>query len=255
MRVTVLGCGASAGVPLVGCRCAVCRSDNPKNKRLRVSVLVEEAGKKVLVDTSPDLRAQCLAHDVSQVDAIIFTHDHADHTHGIDDVRSFNYHAEREIPILGDAPTLQALQSRFPYAFLEKPSINWMRPTLAPRALEYGREEEVAGLRVLPFKQLHGKVVTMGLRFGKFAYSTDVNALDDTAFAALAGVDTWMVDSLRYTPSYSHANLELTLSWVARLRPRRAILTHMAHDLDYDTLRRELPPGVEPAYDGMVIDL
>lgn len=254
--MTVLGCGASAGVPLIGCGCAVCRSSHPKNKRLRVSVLVEDSGRKVLIDTSPDLREQCLRYGITAVDAIVYTHDHADHTHGVDEVRAFNHHSGREMPIYGDRQTIAMLRQRFPYAFIQpKPEISWIRPCLIPHEIELGKAFSAGEMTFLPFAQKHGKLPTVGLRVGNFAYSTDVNALDDDAFDALRGIDIWVVDCLRYAPSYSHAHLALTLEWIRRAQPRLAVLTHMAHDFDYDTLAGELPENAVPAYDGMVLEL
>lgn len=255
MRVTLLGSGSSAGTPEVGCDCAVCRSDEPRNQRLRASLLVEEGGKRLLIDTSPDLRQQALRAGFSRVDAVLYTHDHADHTGGIDDLRAFNVRADAAIPVYGSRETLELLKHRYSYAFLEKPHV-WYRPCLEPHIFPDKPvfDYVVQGVSFTAFEQGHGKIKTYGYRFGDFAYSTDVDVLPETAFAALEGVDTWIVDCLRYSTSYTHAHLERTLGWIERVKPRMAILTHMAHDFDYHTLLAQLPAGVIPGYDGIVLE-
>lgn len=253
----MLGCGGSAGVPSIGCSCSVCTSTNPKNNRTRVSIFIEINGINILVDTSPDLRQQVLREKISRIDAVLYTHDHADHVHGIDELRSFNYLLGAPLPVFGDIYTMDILQKRFAYAFMEKPQNQWYRPTLLPNTVAGGaiRQFEVLGVPVTAFEQNHGKGVSLGYRIGNFAYSTDTDFLPDSAFEALAGVDTWVVDCLRYTPAPTHAHLETTLSWIDRLKPKQAILTHMAHELDYDILSAELPPGVLVGYDGLEIHL
>lgn len=256
MKITLLGTGASAGVPLIGCKCAVCVSLNPKNRRLRSSILVEDNGMVLLVDSSPDLRQQALAAKLTHIDGVLYTHAHADHTHGIDEIRSFNYLSNKPIPAYADATTLANLKQSFPYAFLPAiPHYGWFRPCLIPHPLEPGHAFKAASMEVLPFLQTHGKITTLGFRFGAMAYSTDVNHLDENAFAVLEGVSLWIIDCLRYTPSPTHADLALTLAWIERVKPKRAILTHMSHDFDYDSLTKSLPEGVEPGYDGMVIEM
>ncbi|MBY0407988.1 MAG: MBL fold metallo-hydrolase [Rickettsiales bacterium] len=257
MRVTLLGSGSSAGVPEVGCVCEVCRSDNPKNKRTRASLLIEVDGKNLLVDTSPDLRQQALREGFSRVDAVLYTHDHADHTGGIDDMRAFNVRADAPIPVYGDHATLELLKQRYAYAFLPKPERAWYRPCLVAHVLPEDAvfDFEVLGVKVTAFAQIHGKIKTFGYRVGNFAYSTDVEQLPETAFAALAGVDTWIVDCLRYSESYTHSNFQRTLEWIERVGPRLAILTHMAHDFDYTKLSSALPAGVVAGYDGIVAQI
>lgn len=255
MRVTVLGCGGSTGVPFIGCDCGVCRSDDPRNKRTRVSVLVEAGGSNLLIDTSPDLRQQALRENIRSLDAVLYTHDHADHLHGIDEMRSFNYLADDSIPVYGDAATLAELKQRFPYAFLPRPEGIWYRPSLTPRAIpEPLAEFEAAGVKVRPVEQRHGKHRTLGFRIGGFAYSTDCNELPDATLEALQGLEVWLVDCLRPTPSPSHAHLELTLRWIEQVKPKLAVLTHMSHDFDYDSLLNSLPKNVIPAHDGLVLE-
>lgn len=258
MKITILGCGHSLGVPVIGCECAVCNSKNPKNRRLRVSVLVETGDNNIIIDTSPDFREQILSININRLDGVLYTHDHADHVHGIDDLRSFNILQKDVIPVYSNSQILESLQKRFAYTFLPKPTENAMfRPSLSANILPDVPIYEfmVDKTKVTAFEQQHGKSITLGYRIGDFAYSTDVNELSDSAFEALDGVKCWVVDCLRYTPSYSHSHLEATLEWIARVKPEQAILTHMAHEFDYDKLSGELPAGVYPAYDGMVIEI
>jgi len=241
---------------MIGCQCPVCTSKNPKNKRSRVSVLIEIKGKNLLIDTSPDLRDQMLREGVSRVDAVLYTHDHADHTHGIDDLRSFNYLSNASIPIYADQATYDSLCMRFGYAFASVPEI-WYRPSLTAHILPDApvHSFEVLGIPVTCFEQLHGGSKTLGYRIGDFAYSTDTDGLPESAYDALAGVKTWIVDCLRYKKSMTHATVDMALEWVRRVQPELAILTHMSHELDYEVLSRELPRGVVPGYDGMTITL
>lgn len=256
LKVTMLGSGASGGVPLIGCECAVCASNNPKNRRSRVSILIESATTRLMVDTSPDLRTQCLQQGISRVDAILITHDHADHTHGLDDTRSFNFHRNGPVPLYAEAECLAALQAKFAYAFgAPRQEYGWYRPCLIPHAvtLPAAGPLTIGDLKLIIFPQTHGRITSLGIRIGDFAYSTDVNHLPEEAFAALEGVRVWIVDCLGYKPAPTHAHLEQTLAWIGRVRPERAILTHMSHQFDYETLAAALPPGVEPGYDGLVL--
>jgi phosphoribosyl 1,2-cyclic phosphate phosphodiesterase len=254
MRVRILGCGTSSGVPRVGNDWGSCDSANPKNRRRRVSILVEWEKARILVDTPPDIREQLLDADVNDVDAVIWTHDHADHCHGIDDLRQL-YHA-RGRPVAGYArpDTLESLQHRFAYAFDGKdgyPAV--VRPHPLPNHMN------LAGLSIRTVDQPHGNITTAGLRFdagGKtVVYSTDFNALTDKMEIAFQGVDLWIVDALRRRPHPSHPHLAQAIEWIERLRPAKAVLTHMDNSMDYEALRAELPEGVEPAYDGMEIAL
>lgn len=260
MRVTLLGCGNSTGVPVIGCHCPVCQSTNPKNTRLRVSVHIEINNLSIVIDTSPDFRQQILLNKINKIDAVLYTHDHADHTHGIDDLRPFNYVQNSDIAVYGARQTLESLQNRFVYAFLPRPPEGAMfRPSLVPQVIEMGGNSaqcfNVQDIEITAFEQQHGKFTTLGYRIGDFAYSTDVDHLPESAFAALEGVKYWVVDCLRYTPSYSHSHLERTLEWIKRVQPEKAILTHMAHELEYDALAAQLPPGVVPGYDGLTLTI
>lgn len=256
MRVTMLGCGPSWGVPRIGNEWGACDPNNPKNRRTRCAVLVEAAGSTVLIDTPPDLRQQLLAAQPGKIDAVLFTHAHADHSHGIDDLRSVNKLSGKPLPIYADAQTMAELKARFRYIFAPvdaEAKTAFYKPAVEPH--EVGGPFTAAGLDVVPFVQDHGFSKTLGFRFGKFAYSTDVFMLDDAAFAALAGIEVWIVDCIRYKLHVTHSHLERTLEWIARVKPQRAILTHMDENLDYETLRRALPLGVEPGYDGLVIEI
>jgi phosphoribosyl 1,2-cyclic phosphate phosphodiesterase len=254
MRVTVLGCGPSTGVPVIGGNWGRCDPNDRRNRRRRVSVLVEIGGTAILIDTSPDLREQLLDAGVDRIDAVVLTHAHADHLHGIDDLRSVNRLMGSAIPLYADAKTLTEIGSRFGYVLkpVEEPG-RFYKPTLTPH--EIVGPFEVRGISVVPFAQDHGFSVTLGLRIGGFAYSTDVTELDDNAFAALEGVELWIVDCLRREPHPTHSHLAKTLSWILRVRPGRAVLTHMDQSLDYCELSSELPSGVEPGCDGLVIEL
>jgi phosphoribosyl 1,2-cyclic phosphate phosphodiesterase len=256
MKVTILGCGPSWGVPLIGGDWGACDPANPKNRRRRASILVEERGKTILVDTSPDMRDQLLDAGLKRLDAVLFTHAHADHLHGIDDLRSINRLMRAEIPVYATRRTLDDIERRFGYVFAPvKPGLGtvYYKPLLRPEAIS--GPFDAAGIGVTPFAQNHGFSETTGFRFGRFAYSTDVIELDEAAFAALAGVEVWAVDCIRRQPHVTHSHLEKTLGWIARVKPRRAVLTHMDESLDYESLRRELPAGVEPGFDGMVLEV
>ena len=251
MRVTILGCGTAGGVPRIGNDWGACDPQEPRNRRRRASIRVEQGATSVLIDASPDLRQQALDAGMDRLDAVLFTHEHADHSHGFDDLRFFNRLTGRPVPVHADARTLASLQDRFAYAFSAG---SLYHQIVAGHQID--GPFQVGELAVTPFRQHHGpKLDTLGFRCGAFAYSTDVAELPEDAFAVLAGIDTWVVDALQIRPHITHAHLEKTLSWIARVKPRRAVLTHMGADLDYRTLRATLPAGIEPAFDGMVIEV
>jgi phosphoribosyl 1,2-cyclic phosphate phosphodiesterase len=262
LKVTVLGCGSSPGTPRIGNDWGACDPNEPKNRRSRCSILLEriDAGgtTRVLVDTGPDVRAQLLAANVNAVDAVVYTHSHADHVHGIDDLRAFWQNTHRLVDVYADMPTFARLDQAFGYCFATAPGSAYP-PILKHHPIAAGAAFMVAGaggpLTLLPFRQIHGDIETLGLRVGNFAYSCDVSDFPDTAAATLAGLDAWIVDALRYKRHPSHLSVDEAIAWVGRVGPKRAVLTHMHIDLDYATLVRELPPGIEPAYDGMIIDL
>jgi len=250
VKVTILGCGTSGGVPRIGPLWGRCNPDNPKNRRRRVSILVEDRDTSLLVDTSPDLREQCLDAGINHLDGVLYTHDHADHTHGIDDLRGIAHAMGRKVDIFANAETLAVLRQRFGYVFESVAGY----PTIA-NAHEITGPFRVGGIDVSPFTQIHGPITSLGFRFGPVAYSTDLNALPEEAFDTLQGVKVWIVDALRYDPHPTHAHLDLTLEWIERVRPEKAILTHMTWDMDYDEVKSRLPDHIVPAYDGMTIEI
>lgn len=266
LDVRILGCGSSGGVPRIGegaPNWGVCDPANPKNRRTRCSILVARksaAGEtRALVDTSPDMREQLLAAHVGRLDGVLITHDHADQLHGLDDLRVVTMNIKRRLDLWSDRRGLEGVRSKFNYCF-ETPDGSDYPPILnAHEIAEPFTPFEIAGaggaIPVLAFGQNHGRIRSLGFRFGPVAYSPDVDGLDDAAYAALAGVECWIVDALRITPHPSHAHLARTLEWITQVKPKRAILTNMHVDMDYDTLIRDLPPGVEPGYDGMTIQV
>ncbi len=256
MRVTILGCGGSNGVPTIGNRWGECDPTNPKNRRRRPSVLVEEGGTTILIDTSPDLREQFLDAGVERLDAVLYSHDHADHSHGIDDLREINRLMAADIPVYGLQETMQTLTARFYYCFEQiNQGQSYFRPVLLSNIISGVEPFTINNIVVTPFLQDHGYTLTVGYRFGSFAYSTDVLRLDEAAFSVLDGITDWVVDCVRRDPHPVHSHLENTLEWIDRVKPRRAWLTHMNNTLDYAALAATLPPGVMPAHDGLVIEI
>lgn len=254
MKIQVLGCGPSAGVPMLGSVWGACDPKNPKNRRRRGSLMIERRDTRLLIDTAVDMREQCLDAGIDLIHGVLYTHSHADHTHGIDDLRAFNFSKGGPIDVYGNAVTLLEIKRRFEYAFGPiKYNAPWHRPSLI--AHEINGPFEIGNLSIIPFEQIHGKSLSVGYRFGSVAYSTDVNRLPESAFECLNKLDCWFVACLGYSPSESHANLEKTLLWIKRVAPKRAILTYMANELDYEMLRKQLPRGVEPAFDGMIVEI
>jgi phosphoribosyl 1,2-cyclic phosphate phosphodiesterase len=263
LKVTILGCGSSGGVPRIGGPegrgdWGACDPHEPKNRRRRCSLLVERGATQVLVDTSPDIREQLIDARVSRLDGVLITHDHADQSHGIDDLRMVAQNMMRRVDVYGTDDTLRALTGRFGYCFkghevAAYPAILEARLIARPFS-DFAIEGQGGPIGVRAFDQDHGTMVSQGFRFGPVAYSSDVFDLADEAFETLSGVECWIVDALRYRPHPTHAHVEKALGWIARVRPRRAVLTNLHIDLDYQTLVRSLPKGVEPAYDGMVLE-
>ena len=262
MRVTLLGTGGSAGVPLIGGadgsgNWGVCDPSEPRNQRTRTSIVIEsDSGSRLLVDTSPEMRSQLLACRVPGVDAVLYTHAHADHITGLDDVRILNRIAGRPLDAFGTKATLEELGRRFGYAFRPWQPPGFFRPVMVAREVTAGETVGIANMQVKLIDQDHGFSHSLGLRIGAFGYSTDVMNLDETALDALRGIDTWVVGCfLRHEVHKTHANLEQVLAWAKRLRPRRTVLTHIGTDMDWAWLRANLPTGVEPGYDGMRLEL
>jgi phosphoribosyl 1,2-cyclic phosphate phosphodiesterase len=250
MKITILGSGTSTGVPMVGCHCPVCTSSDPKDTRTRASILFEIAGKFILVDTSPDLRRQALENAIPHVDAVLFTHTHADHINGIDDLRGFHLLHKRVIPCYGSKETLDLITRNFSYIFTGA-SPGGYTPLLEPH--QVNGPFHLFGQTILPLPLVHGYSYSTGYRIGDVAYLTDCSRIPDTSMHQLSGLDILILDALRYTPHISHFNIEESLKVVEVLKPRRTILTHLTHEVAHrDT--EKLPPGVELAYDGMILE-
>ena len=254
IEVTILGCGSSGGVPLIGNIWGPCDANDSRNTRRRVSILVKKNKKTFLVDTSPDLRMQMLDAKVKDVDAVLYTHSHADHVHGIDDLRAFCWQRKdnKPLPIYSDQYTIDQITNRFDYAFENKygPAV----PSLAANTISIGNNT-IQGVNVEAIKQIHGKGFSLGYRFDNVAYSTDVNNLPNESMEQLKDLDLWIVDCVRYEPHYSHSHFDQTISWIKQLKPKKAILTHMGHWLDYNELKNKCPDNVEPGIDGMVVKI
>ena len=266
IEVTILGCGSSGGVPRIGGPegrgyWGACDPSNPKNRRRRCSILVRRVSAggatTALVDTSPDMREQLIDARVSTLDGVLITHDHADQLHGLDDLRMVAINMRRRVDIWSDAASFEGILARFGYCFVQPEGSDYPPILNAHEIREPFVPFDIGGaggpLPVRAFHQGHGNIRSLGFRFGPIAYSSDVDGLDDAAFRALEGIEIWIVDALRYTPHPSHSHVARTLEWIARAKPKRAILTNMHVDLDYAKLKSELPDGVEPAYDGLTL--
>ena len=261
MRFTILGCGSSMGVPRVGLGWGACNPNNPKNRRRRCSLLVEKTASnggvtRLLVDTTPDVRDQLLDAGVDKLDGVLYTHEHADHTHGIDDLRPLFVKHRRQVDVYCDDVTSQRLHASFGYCFRTPPGSGYPA-ILREHRLVAGQATEITGeggaISVLPVLQNHGEIASLGFRFGSLAYSADIKALPAESLPLMAGLDVWIVDALRHDPHPSHMNLAESLDWIGRVAARRAVLTNLHSDLDYEALQAQIPANVEPAFDGMKI--
>lgn len=250
MKIEFLGTGSSAGTPVITCYCPVCRSEDPRNRRLRASILVRDGDTRLLVDTGPDLRQQMLRADVSSLSAVLYTHFHADHINGIDDLRAFNFAQKIVIPCHADARTAEELETRFRYCFLP-PDSAWAKPSLSMHRIS---ATEVFGpIRVTPVPVMHGALPIFGYRFNDVAYLTDLKHIPEDSLALLQGLRVLILDCLRYEEHPTHLNVEEALYWARRIGAVQTIFTHMTHDVDYATLAGQLPDTATPAYDGMVV--
>ncbi|MGO9231494.1 MAG: MBL fold metallo-hydrolase [Bryobacteraceae bacterium] len=251
LKITVLGSGTSVGVPTLGCHCAVCTSTDPRDNRLRPSVLVSYQDRRVVIDTTPDFRAQALRAGLDRVDAVLFTHGHFDHIMGLDDVRPFNLRQKGSIPIYAAPDTMADVQRVFEYIFAAEEQESWV-PQLDPRPID-GSALDLFGLPFLPVPILHGSRTIYGFRFGAAAYLTDHSAIPDTSMELLRGLDVLFLDALRYKAHPTHSTVARSLETVERLAPRRAFFTHICHDLGHERAESMLPPHIRLAYDGMEI--
>ncbi|MEH6835452.1 MULTISPECIES: MBL fold metallo-hydrolase [Falsihalocynthiibacter] len=260
MRFTILGCGSSGGVPRLGGLWGACDPQNPKNRRQRCSMLVEKIGPngvtRVLIDTSPDMRAQLLAAEVGTLDAVVMTHAHADHMHGLDDIRQIVFNTRTRMPVWADSDTTNDLISRFGYAFVQPKGSDY--PPICDLNSIDDEDFVVEGpggdITFTPLPVQHGRITALGFRMGGLAYLPDVSAMSEDTFSRLNGLEVFVLDALRYKPHPSHINLETSLDWIAQTAPERAVITNMHIDLDFQTLASELPANVTPAFDGMVIE-
>jgi phosphoribosyl 1,2-cyclic phosphate phosphodiesterase len=263
LKFTILGCGSSPGVPRITGDWGDCNPENSKNKRLRSSLLVERVrsdGSKtvVVIDTGPDFRQQMINAQVTHLDAVVYTHAHADHIHGIDDLRGFWLEQKRRIDIFADADTSQRLRQGFGYCF-DTPAGSYYPPIVTEHRVEHGVPFSVDGLggpiEFEPLPQQHGAIISLGFRIGSLAYCSDVSDFPEVTAKRLTGLEILIIDALQYKPHPTHISLEQSLAWIAKLKPRRAIFTHMHTPLDYDRVKAETPSHVEPGYDGMVLQL
>jgi phosphoribosyl 1,2-cyclic phosphate phosphodiesterase len=251
MKILILGCGTSCGVPMIGCDCPVCTSKNPRNTRTRASILIGNGDKNILIDTSPDLRMQALRHRIKRIDAVLYTHTHADHLLGIDDLRGFNFIQYEPIPIYGNKKTIAGIKRTFPYIFSDGPSLS-TKPVIDVHIIN-GRFE-TCGLKVTPVKVFHGADPILGFRMGSFAYITDCNRIPGESMKKLAGLKVLILDALREVEHPTHFTISEAVSVSRELGVERTILTHMCHRVDYEKIGGSLPKGVELAFDGMEIE-
>lgn len=258
MWVKILGCGSSNGTPQIGCKCYVCKSKSAKNKRFRPSIFINLNGVKVLVDATPDLRSQVLLHNINEIDALIITHDHADHVAGLDDMRYFAFQrSSKTIPIYITPDTYRSVKSKFTYLFEKRSKI--YNPIFEVNIIDYYNDIVLGSgansFQIQTMRQIHGEVRSLGLRIGNFAYSTDFKYLEPKGYKVLEGIDNWIIDCQKYHWSPSHLNYELSLKNIERVSPKQAYLTHLAHDFCFHELTKILPKGVAPAFDGLTIEV
>ncbi len=254
MRVTFLGTGTSTGVPVVGCRCGICTSSEPKNKRLRQSVAIEANGKYFLIDTTPDLRLQLLTHPIPRLDFVLFTHSHSDHLMGLDDIRPFNFRQRETIHAYANAMTAKAIRRAFSYIWDPYSQIGGGKPQLELHEVEEPFEHD--GVEITPIPVLHGNWTILGFRIGRFAYITDTNGIPAESMALLKGVDVLALDGLRPSPPHpTHFTIDQAIAVAQQIAPRETYLIHLTHDIDHDAFEATLPNGVKLAYDGLVLEL
>lgn len=252
MKVTVLGSGTSHGVPMIGCDCAVCRSDDPRDKRTRPSIYVQVGSLSLLIDTAPELRLQCIANYIDRVDAVLFTHHHADHVTGLDDLRRFNWLMKKPIPLYGSQRTLENLERMFKYAFEQAHDSPHSRPSIDLITID-DNPFAIDGVEITPIPLIHGKLPVLGFRIGRFAYCTDCHEIPESSFEKLTGLDVLILDALRIDPHPAHFNLEQAVEAAQRIGARQTFFTHITHQMGHEATNRSLPDGVALAHDGQKI--
>jgi len=252
MKVTILGCATSTGVPIAGCKCPVCTSGEPKNVRTRSSAFIKTNGVGILIDSSTDLRCQALANNITKIDAVLYTHSHADHTHGIDDLRTFNFINRTEINCYGNELTVNNLKSNFKYIFDDFPAAGG-KPRLNFKVVS--RKFRFRGVDITPVEINHANWIILGYRIGSMAYLTDCSGIPDRSLPKLKNLDLLVLGALRYRPHVAHFSVEQAVEMINRINPKKAVLTHMGHELDYNRLNSELPGNISPAYDGQAFVL
>ena len=257
MRLTFLGTGTSFGIPQIGCGCAVCTSSDPRDKRGRTSVVVQDGGKAILVDTPPELRVAMVRERIRGVDAVLYTHDHADHTHGIDDLRALSGHHRGTLPIYGPADALERMAVKFDYIFDPnlRPIPGSSRPAVTVSPIEAGVRTCIAGIDVLPLRFSHGPSDVLGYRFGPIAYLTDVKEVPAAERAALAGLEVLVINALFHRSHPTHLSIPEAVETALAIGAKRTFLTHLTHETAHAALETELPPAVRPAYDGLVVEV
>ncbi len=258
MRITVLGCGSSTGTPSIEAGWGACDPNNSKNNRLRPSIYIQDEERSLLIDTSPDLRQQLLNHDIRHIDAVLYTHAHSDHLHGIDDLRGINRCMNAAIPVFADALTMASIKQRFPYIFepLAENATIYYKATLEPQVtIEHGQTFEAGGFEITAIEQDHAYATTYGFRIGDFAYSTDLITMHEDGFDLLKGIKVWMMGTFSDKSHPTHLDVGRALEWIEKVGAERAVFTHLSFSLDYETLQAKLPPGVLVGYDGMIIDI
>lgn len=253
MQLTILGAGSSAGTPVIGCSCQTCQSDNLRNRRTRCSSMITlDSGETILIDTGPDLRFQALREGITNVDAVLYTHTHADHLHGIDDLRSFCQINRRQIPLYARQDAVEHIKAKFGYT-LREPSNFWDLPVLS--IAEINAPFELFGQEITPIPVMHGRIEIFAYRIGNIAYMTDVSAIPETSFALLQGLDLLLIDCLRTEKHPTHINVEQSLAYIGQIKAKQSVLIHMTHELEYETLTQKLPKNVAVGYDGMKIQV
>ncbi len=251
MKIRILGSGTSTGVPVIGCTCPVCTSSDPKNRRSRASLLIQTPAHNLLIDTATEFRLQALAAGIARVDGVFYTHAHADHIHGLDDLRPLSH--RKPIIVYADTRTRREIETRFSYIFSHQGQGGGV-PQIHLHDVK-SEAVDCCGLEIVPVPLLHGRLPILGYRFGSCAYLTDCSEIPEESFARLHNLDVLIIDALRYRPHPTHFSIDEALTMIKRIAPRRAYLTHLCHDVDYGTLLQELPAGVEPAYDGLEFEL